>query len=190
MKRFKGILTFLMVVMLLSGCKNNVSIDDNRPINGSDEQQNIEIKAQKLPDKIAGFTEITSYTGDTDADGTDETVVLATSAERDEKGKLLWNDGQNWALYVKDSSVDGCYILLDEYVQTGNVYFEISDYYMKDGAKPFISVIVSTGAGFSVKNYSFSKEKSTYEEETLFDTKNVTEGGINRRYTSIPDIVE
>ena len=111
-----------------------------------------------------------------------------TSAEYDDDGEFFWNDGQDWALYVDDR--DTKYLLLKSYINAGSPYFEVSDYYLKDGAKPEISLIVSSGAGFSMKNYCFSEDENGYVESVIFDTKDVTEGGINRRYSSIPEYAE
>ncbi len=188
----KKIILGLLILILafnFSGCgKDDATTDQGL----SGEENNIptdavEVKAQSLPDDIAVLHEITSYTGDTDADGTDERIVLATSAERDEKGEFLWNDGQKWALYVEDGAQD-VYVLFDKFVQAGSVYFDVADYYLKDGAVPKILVTVSTGAGLSLKNYTFESEKSAYIEEVVYDTQDVTEGGINRRFSSIPAI--
>ena len=193
MKKFKITLCLLMLVMAISGCGK-----DEPAISGSQEndknaetsklEQFVEIKPGKISDEIETLTEVTSYVGDVDGDGSDESVVLSTPAQRNAKGEFLWNDGQDWALYVKDTN--DAYVLFDGFVQAGNVYFEVSDYYMADGTQPKISVIVSTSAGFSVKSYTFEKEKSVYLEEVLFDTKEVTEAGINRRFSSLPEIDE
>lgn len=188
----KKIILGLLILVLafgVSACgKDNETIDNGLAGEESNVQTDVtEIKAQGLPDDIAALHEITSYTGDTDADGTDERIILATSAERDGKGEFLWNDGQKWALYVLDGA-DDCYVLFNKFVQAGSVYFDVADYYLKDGAVPKILVTVSTGAGLSLKNYTFENEKSAYTEEVVFDTQNVTEGGINRRFSSIPAI--
>lgn len=191
MKRFKIALVILSLVLTISGCGNNKTpANENSAGEGGDKSsvQQTEIKSQSLPDEISAMNEVTSYVGDTDADGTDEKVVLATSAQRSAKGEFIWNDGQKWALYVEEGGGEA-YVLVDEYVQTGNVYFDVSDYYLKDGAKPKIMVTVSTGAGYSLKNYTFEREKSVYTEEVVFDTNDVTEGGINRRFSSIPEII-
>lgn len=191
MKNFKIILVLLITLLMISGCgkKDDTIVPPSETGNDMPETKNeqlVEIKPQKISAEIADLTEVTSYVGDVDGDGNDETVVLSTSAERNAKGEFLWNDGQDWALYVKDTA--DAYVLFDGFVQLGSVYFEISDYYMKDGAEPRISVIVSTSAGFSVKNYAFEKEKSAYIEDVLFDTRDVTAGGINRRFSSLPEI--
>ncbi len=107
-----------------------------------------------------------------------------TSAESDKDGEFFWNDGQNWAVFVDDR--EDKYLLMNDYLNAGTPYFEISDYYLKDGAKPEISLIISSGAGFSIKNYCFSESDGGYVESVIYDTKDVTEGGINRRFTSIP----
>ena len=191
MKKLKCLMLLIAALVLVSGCgKENIeqnNLGENNAVIQQEQIQKAEIKASVLSAEISKMTEVTSYVGDTDGDGTDEKVVLATSAERNGKGEFLWNDGQSWALYVYDKE-NGAYILYDGFVQAGNVNFEVSDYYMKDGAVPKISVIVSTGAGFSLKNYTFLKESNAYVEDVVFDTKNVTEGGINRRFTSVPEL--
>ena len=192
MKRFKIALVILPLVLAVSGCGNNKTpANENSAGEGGNNlpTQQTEIKPQSLPDEISAMNEVTSYVGDTDADGTDEKVVLATSAQRSAKGEFMWDDGQKWALYVEEGGGEA-YVLVDEYVQTGNVYFDVLDYYLKDGAKPKIMVTVSTGAGYCLKNYTFEKEKSVYTEEVVFDTNDVTEAGINRRFSSIPEIVK
>lgn len=181
----------MLLVFVASGCGENNALPEGSSgeNNDSPNPQELVIKQQKLPEKLAGYTEVSSYVGDVDGDGSDEKLVLSTSAERDTNGEFLWNDGQNWALYVTDKE-NGDYIFLDRFVQAGNVYFEVSDYYMEEGAQPRISVIVSTGAGFSVKTYSYSNDKQGYEETNIYTTDEVTVGGINRRFTSIPDIIK
>ncbi|MBQ2932362.1 MAG: hypothetical protein IJE62_05940 [Clostridia bacterium] len=189
MKKIKLSFLVLSMVLIFSACGKNDAVTDRGTLSEEDKTSTgvAEIKAQSLPDDIAVLHEITSYTGDTDADGTDERVVLVTSAERDEKGEFLWNDGQQWALYVQDGAEDA-YVLFNRFVQAGSVYFDVADYYLKDGAVPKILVTVSTGAGLSLKNYIFESEKAAYTEEVVFDTQSVTEGGINRRFSSIPAI--
>ncbi len=192
MKKFKLALIFVSVVFALAGCgeKSGETPETNDPGQnaGVQEEKNILI-SQPISEKIAGYTEVVSYVGDCDGDGADETVVLSTAAERDSKGEFFWNDGQNWALYVKDSA-DVSYILYDGYVQTGSVYFDVADYYMTDGAKPVITVTVSTGAGLTIKNYSFSKPDSGYVETNIYNTQTIAEGGINRRFSSVPEIIK
>jgi len=142
------------------------------------------IEASTLPANVLDWTEVSRYTGDVDGDGANENVVLVTEAKKDKNGEFLWNDGQNWALFVDGSDKD--YVLFQNYVNIGNAYFEVSDYYMADGAVPRINLILSTGAAFCVKSYVFSPSDATYGEQMLYDSGDETEGGISRRHSSIP----
>ncbi len=188
-KGLKAVLFAAFCVILISGCAKNEDPSKNLPDVGEDvNTQNVVIKAEKLSEKIKNLTTVASYKGDLDGDDLDETITLSTSAERKNNGEFIWNDGQNWALFVNDG--EEIFVLLDDFIQAGNVYFEVSDYYMEDGKEPKISVIVSMGAGFSVKNYTFSGEESGYVEETIFDTKTLTKAGINRLYSSFPEIIK
>lgn len=188
MKKLKVILMMVAIVMVVSACSGNVKKPQD-PVDGPTSQEEaVVIRSSEIPDEVLGWNEVSRYTGDVDGDGIDENVVLVTSAECDDDGEFFWNDGQNWAFFVDDR--DDKYLLMNGYLNAGAPYFEISDYYLKDGAKPEISLIVSTGAGFSMKNYCFSETEKGYVENVIFDTKDVTEGGINRRYSSIPEYDE
>ncbi len=148
-----------------------------------DSENKIEIKATMLPDKIKNRTEIDRYSCDVDGDGEEETVVLLTDAECGTDGKLVRNDGQEWFLYVNDNESN--YVLLDEYVQNGDVNFDIADYYTSDGTVTKIIVTVSTGSKLCITSYSC--KDGLYTGEVLYDTGDVTDGGINRRYSSVPE---
>ena len=171
MKNIKLLFLFVLCVFLITGCMSDVS-----------KKENI-IVPDVLPEDAKGWTELSRYIGDVDGDGNDETVVLSTSAERDEDDEILWNDGQDWLLYVSDG--DEVYVLLNEFIQLGNIYFEVLDYYMEDGIEPCINIITTTGSGFNLKNYKFDGEG--YKVLTLYDTAETTKAGVNRRFTSIPE---
>lgn len=184
----KSILALMLtgLIVLTSGCGEKV---ETPGINDPEQNETVQpekkiVKKGEIPLEVLEWNEAASYTGDVDGDGTDEVVMLLTSAEQ-EDGEFLWNDGQNWALYVDDREDD--YLFLKKYLNAGSVYFEVLDYYMDEGTQPVISVVESTGAGFSVKNYRFSSTDKGYIETVVYDTKDVTEGGTNRRYSSFPE---
>lgn len=180
----------LLSLLVFSGCgrKPGETLAEPQESITPDEVEMVVVKKGGLSEKVADFSEVTSYVGDVDADGAEETVVLSTAAERDEKGEFLWNDGQDWALYVRDGG--DYYVLFDGFIQAGSAYFDVSDYYMKNGAEPKITLTVTTGAGFAVKTYTFSEKEDGYVEYVAYDTNVVTEAGINRRFSSYPDIVK
>lgn len=185
MKKIKLLLVLLLVVLSFSGCNKNTDVPENPVTEQGIENKAEIIKATEISADVLGWNEVCSYTGDLDGDGADEKITLVTSAERDRDGKFLWNDGQNWALYIDDR--EEAYLLFNQYLSAGYPYFEVSDYYMKDGAERQIKLIVSSGASFSVSNYGFSKADGGYVKTVVYDTSNVTEGGINRIFSSLPD---
>ncbi len=184
MKKFQLLFALLLVVLSFSGCKKNVNQNVNS-VADPEVVSNAEIiKPAEIPADVFSWNVASDFTGDLDGDGTNEKIVLVTSAERDKDGEFFWNDGQQWALYI-DGKED--YLLYNQYLSTGFPYFEVSDYYMKDGTKTQIKLIVSTGASFSVSNYGFSESDGGYAKAVIYDTANVTEGGINRIFSSLPD---
>lgn len=184
MKKIKLLFVLLIVVLLFSGCKKNANAPESPNPKPAAENVAERIMPTEIPSDVLGWNEASSYTGDIDGDGTTEKVVLVTSAERDRDGEFFWNDGQNWALYI-DGEKD--YLLYKQYLSTGFPYFEISDYYMKNGAERQIKLIVSSGASFSVSNYGFSEADGGYLKTIIYDTSNVADGGINRIFSSLPD---
>lgn len=111
------------------------------------------------------WSKIDECEADINGDGGEETIGLYTSAET-ESGEVLWNDSQKWALEVQ---IDGeYYILLNQNISNGRVYFDIDE--LKDGTKA-ITVYSVSSSGTSIKQYSYSKtgfvEKVLYNSETL-----------------------
>jgi len=184
-KKFKLLLVLTLVVLAVSACNKNTDVTEKPVTEPTIEDKAEVIKSTEISADVLSWNEVASYTGDLDGDGTDEKIMLVTSADRDRDGDFLWNDGQNWALYIDDREED--YLLFNQYLSAGYPYFEISDYYMKDGAEPKINITVSTGSGFSVLNYGFSKTDGGYVKTVVYDTAKITEGGINRRYSSFPE---
>ena len=200
MKIKKLVLALICVMMFFSGCtaqktSDNTENEKTPEVSVNTEKKDTKAETEKssarnissseLPD-MSGWSEVTRYTGDANGDGADENVVLMTSAGRDASGNIAWNDGQQWVLYVEDRY--STYTLFDEYVQLGQVYFEIADYYMEDGAVPKINVVVSTGAEFAVRNYTFDSKNNAYTESVIYDTKDSTSAGIDRKFSSIPEV--
>lgn len=192
MKFGKLLLIFALCLFSLIGCRASetkteepeTGIENN--IEETENNENLKsVSASGLPD-LSGWSEVSHYSGDTDGDGDNESVVLMTSAERDSNGEIIWNDGQNWVMYVEDNGQN--FVLLNKYIQAGNVYFEVLDYYQKDGIEPKINTIISTGTGFSIYSYAFDAQKSVYTEEVIYDTSAVTEAGTNRRFSSLSEI--
>lgn len=109
------------------------------------------------------WSKIDGCEADINGDGGDETIGLYTSAET-ESGEILWNDSQKWALEVK---INGeYYILLNQNISNGRVYFDIDE--LKDGTKA-ITVYSVSSSGTAIKQYSYSK--TGFVEKVLYNSE-------------------
>ncbi len=202
MKKIVVILTLIGIILSVSGCGEEAtrptSADTEivgQGVNGGTDvasessflqgDVNKIITASEIPDDVLSWHKVSKYEGDLDGDGVDEKLVLSTTAECDKNGDFVWNDGQNWALYVVDGQES--YLLFNEYISAGYPYFEVSDYYMKDDIVTVIDVVTTSGASFLLRGYYFSEAEKGYAEKVIYDTKNITSGGINTKFSSFPE---
>lgn len=202
MKKFVMFLTMLGIILVASGCGEEAT----KPVSGNVEISGEEvggesaavsesvflqgdadkiITSSKISDDVLSWHKVSKYEGDLDGDGVDEKLVLSTTAECDKNGEFFWNDGQNWALYVIDGQES--YLLFNEYISAGYPYFEVSDYYMKDGDVTVIDVVTTSGASFMLRGYYFVKNENGYAENVIYNTKTLTSGGINTKFSSFPE---
>lgn len=129
----------------------------------------------KSASSAAGSTwsKIDSYICDINSDGSDETITLYTSAETDGK-EILWDDSQKWALEVQTE--DGVYILLNQNISNGRVYFDVDE--ISDNTYA-ITVYTVSSAGTSIKQYTYSK--TGFIEKQIY-----TAGSLNNLHSGIP----
>ncbi len=96
-------------------------------------------------------------------DGSQAEVKLYTSAEKDENGEFLWDDGNQWVLEVqKDGEY---YTLINKYVQLGKVSVMTA---ADDSGEGVITAVVSTGSGISVEKYTYNG--TSFEGETVYNS--------------------
>lgn len=142
--------------------------------NKEQEEEKKIIKASSGPVDPVSWTLLETYSYDFDKDGADEKLNLYTAALRDEKGVMMWDDGQVFILELNDGAVS--YELFNEYVQIGRVYFAVSD-----GESAGITLIVSTYAGIRLEQFSYNADDAVFENEEIYST-----GDMNIMYNSIP----
>ncbi len=133
------------------------------------------IAATVDPRLVGEWTSLALYTDDLDGDGGSETVELLTAAQRDRKGEIMWDDGQNWLLLVEDG--DKVYPLFAGYVQLGSLYFTVNQ--TEDGGHEIIA-LHTAGAGFNLSRYTWAGETG-YAKSAIYDA-----GAINQMFTSFP----
>jgi hypothetical protein len=122
-----------------------------------EQKQVIEKNTQTAAEGLSEITSVPAQFGDTAAD-----VKLYTSAQKDENGEFLWDDGNRWVLEV---TADGSYTLLDEYVQLGSVDIMVGD---EENGGQTITAVISTNAGLRVKKFTYNG--TAFESETVYNS--------------------
>lgn len=136
-----------------------------------DSSQDIVSPVKEDPRTSEFVTKLKDFSFDYDKDNKEEKIVLYTAAGRNEKGEIMWDDGQNWLLVVVD---DGKYYkLFSGYVQLGDVFFDVSTVGEKNTSN--ITVLINTHCGLQVTECFYNKEKDCFEITTPYDVndKNV-----------------
>lgn len=106
------------------------------------------------PQKRLTMTELDVFSHDIDSDGIVEELTLYTSAARDNQGRMMWDDGQQFLLVLEDG--ENYYSLFDGYVQLGRVFFTV--YLGTEDTNPGILTLVSTYDGLGLVNHEFLPE--------------------------------
>lgn len=119
------------------------------------------------------WSKIDSYKCDINSNGEDENIALYTSAESD-NGEILWNDSQKWVLEVK--SGDSYYILMNQNVSNGRVYFDVDE--TSDGTYA-ITVYTVSASGMNIKQYTYSK--TGFIEKQIYSA-----GSVGKVHSGIP----
>ncbi len=127
---------------------------------------------EKFPSK--DYTLLDSYEFDINGDGTEETIALYTTAQRDSHGEIMWDDGQTWALVVHGKDKD--YELYKNYVQLGSIQF----YAFTADDIFHIATVESTTAGLKFVDYVFNKDEGSFTPEIHYDAL----GNINMLHVS------
>lgn len=204
MKKLKALIIVLFIV-LISGCNQTqpqssqtIQTAQTQTIQAStssvtETKQQSEkldsIRSTKKSDyDFTKLTKVSQYSYDIDDDAVQEDIILYTTAEVNDKGEIIWDDGQNWSLFVEDG--EQVYKLFDQYVQLGSAYFEFSEYYMNSGKIPTITLLVSEGAQFYLRNYSYDKANKNFTQELLYTSEDKTDAGISKLFSSMPDVIK
>lgn len=164
---------------------SSTDTSDTDTNNTEAEAEAVYISAVKsLPEEYEKFSVSNEYVTDMNYDGVDDKILLYTDAEPSVDG-FNKNDGNVWSLVVTDGADQQNYILFRDYVQLGNVYFQVADYFKDGKPVPKITFYESTGAGLRIMNFTYSGNKG-FLMENIYDSSEKSESGINLKYSSIP----
>jgi hypothetical protein len=167
-------LAFLLV--FLAGCQEKIqNTEEPQPEIAAEIRTVNPVDSDSLD--TANMTMLREFSTDLDLDNIEEKIELYTAAERGENGEIVWDDGQNWLLLVRDE--DKAYSILSQYVQLGSVYFAVSK--SGEDQMPNITVMIPTGARFSMIGYTYNKEEDSFNGKLLYEAEDD-----NWLYSSLP----
>ena len=196
MKKFFLMIIPILSVMLASGCggngQNNTEQPNNEVVTNTENpieenKHEAKIVGNNPPTDTEGFEPVGRYEFDIDGDGEEDTVTLYTSAMRDEKGDMMWDDSHIWLLQAERANNE----VNDLFSQRlgGRVYMNVSDYYNSGEEEKVITLIISSNAFHEIREYRYDDTLSgaCFTETTVYTTDEAANEGIGNLYSSIPD---
>lgn len=178
-----------LVGIALGGCKNSRSNQTiNQSLESETHKQNIEnqlgqvsfrnqkkeiesIEAINLSEGkqiLEGLNLWDSCEVDIDQDGIEEFIELYCAAEKSKEGTYFLDDGQEWALVVRDD--EKVYPLFERsYIQLGRIDYVAYEDYEKE--QFCLQISCKAGAEIWTNEYSFNREVEVFEK-VVIDNKN------------------
>jgi hypothetical protein len=92
-----------------------------------------------------------SFALDLTGDGEEERVELYANVERDQRGRLMWDDGQRWMLLARAAGDARAWVLFEDFVQLGRLSF-----WAVQTVEPPNALIVEIAAGAGVRVWELS----------------------------------
>ena len=166
----------IIALLIMTSCTLN---------NDKDVSLNLVEGVDKIPDEISMWSTVNEYYHDLDLNGYEEKITCYIDADKDTHG-FLKNDGNNWAFVVEDTEKSKYFVLFNEYVQLGDVYFQVVDYFKEGKAIPKLILYKMTGADIVIKSFSYENSKFLWEK--IYDTSMISNSGINVKFSTIPQV--
>ena len=182
MKKISLFLITCLCFMALAGCNENsnptpiVTDEPTPPV-----EQVTKISVSDAPTDVENYEPLGKYEIDIIKDGNEEIITLYTSAQRDMRGNLMWDDTQDWVLQVEAGG--GVYELYEERIH-GNAYLNVSDYYNDGEEEKVITLLIAGNTFNEIREYRFDGE--AFVEVIKYTTDDTANEGIGTLYTSVP----
>ena len=157
--------------------KDVVEYSMEEGIDDEDEDDNDVLQEIRAEDIISidELTLLDEYIIDFNNDGYDEIIAMYVAAGRDDKGEIMWDDGQRWVLVVHGDNKD--YVLYDDYVQLGSIEFNV---FTEDDDFYIVTKSVRT-ASLTVTQYEYKKSDDSFIKTVAYNIK----GNVNMLHSSI-----
>lgn len=185
----KKILMLIVSVCLLASCTPNEQKPVEEPMNngGQVTEEKKNEKTDKIIEKdtekkdVSEFELLGQYNGTMDGGETEACISLYTSAMRDKRGNLMWDDTQEWILTAE--TADGSYTLYDGRIN-GRAYMSVFDSYGENSDAVVINLHLFANTSNEIREYRF--ENGAFVEKISYTTDNSFSGGIGELYNSVP----
>ena len=179
----KTLFPILLTLCLLSGC--NTAVTTTNP-DVLPEEENIKLIPKQNPEDEAFDFDNYELLGECHTDfreiENEEVVHLYTSAKRDKKGTLMWDDTQEWLLTF--TTDDASYVLFNERIP-GTAYMKVLDMYSEQKDTTVINLHVYANTYHEIREYRFNND--AFEERVLYTTDDLADQGISELYSTIPE---
>ena len=176
----KKILFAIFAICMLTACTKTEPVINDEPVV---QEENVKIISMAGEDKsLDNFELLGQHTVAIDGIEKETCISLYTSAMRDKKGELMWDDTQEWVLSAETAL--GNYMLYDERIN-GRAYMKVIDSYNDDGDEIVINLHIYANTYNEIREYRFNGEE--FEERICYTTDETSTQGISELYSSIPD---
>ena len=176
----KKILAIMLIMCMITACTQTEPVINDEPV--------IETENMKLINKTEEVKNLDKFellghqSVEIDGIENETSIGLYTSAMRDKKGELMWDDTQEWVLRAETEA--GNYVLYDERTN-GRAYMKVFNSYNDNGDEIIINLHIYANTYNEIREYRFNGE--AFEERICYSTDETSTQGISEIYTSIPD---
>ena len=176
----KKILSVIFAICMLTACTPTEPVMNDEPMV---QTEDVKIITKSGEDKnLDNFELLGQHTVAIDGIEKETCISLYTSAMRDKKGELMWDDTQEWVLRAETAF--GHYVLYDERTN-GRAYMKVFNSYNDDGDEIIINLHIYANTYNEIREYRFNGE--AFEERIRYTTDETSTQGISELYSSIPD---
>lgn len=187
MKKIFYLLVCVMLAVGVSACRSTgEGTQSAEPESKTEEKAEVSYisKSDTAPDYLS-YSVVGEYEGSILSDSSDDSVSLYVDAEYDDENRLVKNDMNRWVLSVRSGDTGEYYTLFDEKVSLGDVYFQLADFF--EEGTPYSKIILykNSSAELLVRSYRFEEGKG-FAEENLYNSSEVSDSGVNLRFSTIP----
>lgn len=174
------IYSFLVTLFLgLYVIKTNASEDNSSATNTSSKFKATKITPiSKNELKSKNWQVIEKYSVDIDDDSEPESIELQANVSKDSHGKIIWNDGQRWALNVYDNGK--VFPLFNRFLQLGEYHLFVGNNPMDKSVK--LGILNVNDCGLSVESFSAEDGGKFFKNEdpkTVIDLNNLLYSGLS-----------